>query len=363
MSNCENRKLTIRVAFVGPLPPPINGFSIMCSLMLRRLNLKAAVDVFDRAPVVGRAAKTIVQQIIRALAFAFSCLRSRDCVIYLALSGGHGQALDACYVLVGRLLLRRIFIHHHSFAYIDRSSFLNKCFFVLARTSTHIVLSRGMGLALQKRYALDAKKICVVSNAAFFDSPVADHPSQASSRHLRIGFLSNISVEKGFVEFFEIMRRLRGRGVAIDARIAGPVAPSAQTEFGRLLAESPEVHHIGPLYGGAKTEFYRGLDIFVFPTRYANEAEPLVLHEAMQAGAHVIATDRGAIAEILAYGAGVALPADTIVEGAVERIEGLSRDPASLAIARGLSLQQAIRIRTQSVADLSSLLDMLADAH
>jgi len=50
------------------------------------------------------------------------------------------------------------------------------------------------------------------------------------------------------------------------------------------------------------------VDVLLFPTDYANEAEPLVIHEAIRSGAHVIACERGAIPDILSNGAGLVVP-------------------------------------------------------
>jgi glycosyltransferase involved in cell wall biosynthesis len=47
---------------------------------------------------------------------------------------------------------------------------------------------------------------------------------------------------------------------------------------------------------------------FLFPTKYVNEADPLVIHEALRNGVYVIACERGAIAETLGHGAGLAVP-------------------------------------------------------
>ncbi len=42
--------MTRYVSFVGPLPPPVNGFSSVCAMMLECIRTKMQVDVFDRAP-------------------------------------------------------------------------------------------------------------------------------------------------------------------------------------------------------------------------------------------------------------------------------------------------------------------------
>jgi glycosyltransferase involved in cell wall biosynthesis len=353
--------MTRRAAFVGPLPPPINGFSNMCGRMLDRLRTRMPVDVFDRAPRVGSPGLTTVVQLLKPLHYLGTCIRRRNAILYLALSGGFGQAIDLLYVLISRLFRRPIFIHHHSFAYINANSFLNRCLFAFVRHETHIVLSSAMGAALKDLYGLDAARVKVVSNAAFYDF-VGDEGSVSKdvSAPIQIGFLSNITLEKGIVEFFGILAQLKQGGTEFTARIAGPLAPAAREQFEKLLASSGDVEYVGPIYGSAKDSYYRQLDIFVFPTRYANEAEPLVLYEAMQAGVHAIACDRGAIREMLTNGAGLVFSSDSIVSSAAEHIRKFSRDRTALARAQTLSLQQVQRIRASAVVQLEDLLCCMA---
>jgi len=201
----------------------------------------------------------------------------------------------------------------------------------------------------------------VVSNAAFYELAADQRRSSKTAREpLQIGFLSNIAAEKGFTDFFDILAQLKQRGIAYFAHIAGPVAPDAQDQFSKLLSASENTKYLGPIYGDDKDRFYRLLDLFIFPTRYTNEAEPLVLHEALRAGAHVIACDRGAIAEMLSNGAGLVFSTEALVAAAVRQIEIFSADPASLAAAQEMSLRQAHRIRARSGTDLEQLLRTIA---
>jgi len=294
------------VSFVGPLPPPVNGFSNVCAMMLDRLRTRMPVEVFNRAPKLRARALGILQQLANPAKYLGLCLGRRDVVLYLALSGGRGQLVDLLYVLISKLFRRSIFVHHHSFVYINSPSLLNRCFFALVRNEAHIVLSPNMGASLTQVYGLNPGAIRVVSNAAFYDADDEARAPGNDSAPLQLGFLSNITLEKGIVEFFGILEKLKQHGVAYRAHIAGPLAPDARPAFDKLLEAASDVEYVGPLYGEQKQRFYRQLDVFLFPTNYANEAEPLVIYEAMRQGVHVIACDRGSIAEMLRDGAGLA---------------------------------------------------------
>jgi glycosyltransferase involved in cell wall biosynthesis len=344
------------VAFVGPLPPPVHGFSSVCAMMLELLKSRMPVEVFDRAPKHA-APLRFAQQLIKPLVYLTGCFRRRNAVLYLALSGGRGQIFDLAYVLAGKLFRRHVFIHHHSFAYINSPSWLSKCLLALVRGDTHVVLSRKMGASLTRIYGLKADGIRVVSNASFYDSKENGAAAVAGdAAPINIGFLSNITFDKGFVEFFGVLRQLKRLGVEYRAHIAGPLAPEARTTFDELLHAASDVQYVGPVYGNDKERFYGCLDIFLFPTNYANEAEPLVIHEAMRRGVYVIACDRGAISEMLLNGAGVALAREDLVESAAMQIAKFSRDRRALACARDMSLQQAQRIRISGKTALDGLL-------
>jgi glycosyltransferase involved in cell wall biosynthesis len=344
------------VAFVGPLPPPLNGFSNICAMMLTMLQTNGEVHVFDRAPKYGQP-RQMLTQLFQPVQYLILCARRRDVVLYLALSGGLGQFYDWFYVLASKVLRRPIFLHHHSFAYIYGPTRLNQWFFAWVRNESHIVLSRSMGEALIRLYRLNPERVKAVSNAAFYGSADSVRPAAPNAEPLHLGYLSNITFEKGFVEFFAILDRLRTHGVKYHAHIAGPVLEAARETFENLLVTASDVEYVGPVFGDAKDRFYRQLDVFLFPTKYANEAEPLVVYEAMRQGVYVIACDRGAIAEMLRNGAGLAFARDSMVESAAGQIATFDTDRVLLRSAQQMSAQQAQRIRTSGRTELDTLLN------
>ncbi len=364
------------VAFVGPLPPPLHGFSSVCSMMLLRLQKGGAVEVFDRAPRGHGRASALLQQLRAVLRYTATLRGSPHCVVYLGLSGGLGQAIDALYVVAARMLRRQVYVHHHSYAYLNRPSPISRVVFWLLRDAVHIVLSDGMGAALAQRYRISDGQIRVVSNAAFLGPPpplevaealvvappmTAESPPPGASPPgalppIRIGFLSNITFDKGLVEFFDVLTQLRQRSVAYQATIAGPVAADAQATFDRLLGAAEQVDYVGPVYDEAKSAFYRRLDILLFPTRYANEAEPLVVHEALRCGVYVFACARGAIAELLANGAGTVFDQAGYVTSTAAGIAQLAGDRAQRLRVREQAFTQAQRLQLRAEAELGDLI-------
>jgi glycosyltransferase involved in cell wall biosynthesis len=352
--------MTKQLAFVAPLPPPIHGFSNICGSMLELLRSRSNVSVFNRAPRINGSVVARLRPLANLITYCLWCVTKTNAGLYLGLSGGLGQIVDWPYIIIGKAFRRRIFIHHHSFAYINAPSTLNRFLFSSLREETHIVLSQRMRSELIRIYRLNASKVKVVSNAAFYEAG-AEHPeSVGAGVPIRLGYLSAVSFEKGIAEFFTVLAELKRVGIPYRGYIAGPLAAAMKPEFDKLLAASSDASYLGPIYDDAKDEFYRNLDVLLFPTDYANEAEPLVILEALRSGVHVIACERGAIAEMLAHGAGVVCAKPLFAATAVSQIRKFTDDPASLRCAQRLSLEQARCMHETGVAELGALLDEMA---
>src|SRR5680860_532784 len=99
---------------------------------------------------------------------------------------------------------------------------------------------------------------------------------------------------------------------------------AASDVYKRQLQALKELHsldYVGPQYGADKKTFFDSIDALIFPTRYANEAEPLTIHEAATHGLSVIAYGRGSIPEIVGSDCGLVIdPAETLAPAALAQI-------------------------------------------
>jgi glycosyltransferase involved in cell wall biosynthesis len=111
-----------------------------------------------------------------------------------------------------------------------------------------------------------------------------------------IGFMSNLSAAKGLDEFLALAATLEN--LPFEFHLAGPIADKKYTWIAEGNLPS-NISWMGHLDESGKRDFFSKIDIFVFPTKYQNEAEPLVLYEAMSSGALVISYDVGCIRQML----------------------------------------------------------------
>ena len=93
------------------------------------------------------------------------------------------------------------------------------------------------------------------------------------------------------------------------------------------------------------------------PTKYKNEAEPLVIHEAMSHGVAVIAWDRGCISNIIPKNTGIVIKKDKqYVSDAVNQIIYWINYPEKLKIIKELSFQQFNRQKSMNLAQLNKII-------
>ncbi len=354
-------------AFVAPLPPPVHGFSSISAAMCDLMRSRARLQIFDRTPRGAVPGRALLSQLLKALSYLSVSVSGRTRVLYLALSGGKGQLLDLPFILIARLTRQHVVIHHHSFAYLNAPTWLSRSVFALLGQQTHIVLSQSMAFAMTRRYPVNPERLIVLSNAAFLppawpeDSTRVPETDPGLQGPIRLGFLSNITFAKGFIEFFQVLQELHRAGVGYQAYIAGPVAPEARRSFEQHLANSSGAIYEGALYGDAKDRFFRQIDVLLFPTKYANEADPLVIHEALRSSTYVIACDRGAISDTLANGAGLVLPEAGFAEAAAAHIRGLTEQRSELSERQRLACAQSQRLHAEGVLALNRALAHVLD--
>lgn len=321
-----------KVLFLGPIPPPVHGFSAINAAMLDLLLEKNPTQIFNRAPPINKKnnlpKKTIYSFIcwIKLIFCFFIAATQHPKSLYAGFSGGKGQILDLPFFIIARLFKIPIYIHHHSFAYLNQPSRLTAACMSILKHSHHIVLCQEMAHTLASTYKISKFKINVLSNAAFLpeiDNTRNKRKNPAECGEVKIGFLSNITEEKGIFDFFSVLRRASEIGIPYQAEIAGPVEPSILKRFQDELSQIPNVKHLGPLYGPDKQHFFQTIDLFLFPTRYANEAEPVTLHEALQAGATVVAIQRGCIGGMLPDHCGSAQPSEAFEKISLEKLKEL----------------------------------------
>ncbi len=410
-----------RFAIVGPFPPPRHGVSAV-NESLEIAGKREGIDVrrFDTAPPsLDRSMKVRLKRIGRVARAAVGAWKfgreHRSATVYLSLSGGAGLVYEAVIAAAARLGGAAVAVHHHSFRYIDASYWGMRLLVTAAGPGAlHIGLSVEMGRRLAARYPA-IRRMMALSNAAFVSDEMmrsaipasgageggrdgvaasefrvqrglgagddaagfgdaslkntetagsGDPALQGTGRGLRVGYLANLSREKGMIDVLELARRSQAAGLRADFVVAGPFeSEEVAIEFRCFAIGLNKLDCIGAVMGEAKDAFFRRLDVFIFPTRYRHEAEPLVVLEALCRGVPVIAYGRGTIPQLLANGAGVAVsPEKNFAVEAMRQIGLWTEEREIYHEARAAARRQFEKLHNESVEARRELLRELVGA-
>jgi glycosyltransferase involved in cell wall biosynthesis len=298
---------------------------------------------------------------IKAIGLLFA--RRRKCnVLYHPVDGGAGLIYSVAIAAVAKAVGYSIFIHHHSFAYVDkRLRLMAMLARILTDKGTHIVLCDKMAEGLAVHYPII--RTYEISNVALLrPAPSVTRPSREM---LRVGFLSNLIVEKGLDTSVELLRAAIAEDLPIELHIAGPptdrraleLIETAQRELGG------RIHYAGALYGENKRTFLEGLDVFIFPTRYINEAQPRVVIEALGHGLPTLTINRGCIASDIGCTGGLCLPQEAdFVADALLLLRLWCHDRDLLRAANEAARERAVALHDKASRQLAGFASVIADA-
>lgn len=213
--------------------------------------------------------------------------------LYLVPDAGKGFLFTFCYFLLGFIFCEKIIIHHHTHKYFNKKYFL---FYLMSRLSTkkvfHVFLDISMKLSYENLYS-KRFKFFIFSNIHTNDIGLFSFSTNLKKTKITIGFLSNLSTDKGFdvIEylFINLYNIYQDK---INFKIGGmPVDKESEIRLNNLIFKlGDSLEYCGQVFHEQKFSFYNSVDIFVFPTRFDQEGQPRVIFEALASGCFIIST-------------------------------------------------------------------------
>jgi glycosyltransferase involved in cell wall biosynthesis len=350
---------------IGMFPPPLHGASWVTDAIYTNLHdIGVRVLQIDLSPggspeAWRRRFRRLSKVVNGLIAYGGHAIKAPRGTVYLGLSGGLGQFYELLFILIARISRARLFLHHHSFAYIDQRQIVTSVLFACAgRGATHVTLCSHMKTALKKRYGY-LERVSVVSNATILSA--LSMPPRARREARVIGFLGNIASEKGILEFLQVLERMATQSISIRGLVAGPFsAKSFEREIMSRLSLVPDAEYVGPVYGPSKEAFLERIDVLLFPTKYVNEAEPVTILEALQHGVPVIAWDRGCIRELVSSQEGLLVERTSdFVSAAMTRLLEWNRCPQIFQSCSAAAAEKFRYLQSQYSTHLGELLKSL----
>lgn len=310
-----------RVLMVAPLPPPVHGQSLMSDYLRRSVLLNSRYDCryvnIATARTIAELGRTRPMKLVRyawsycRLLWLLLAFRPDSC--YLSITC-HGPAFlkNAPYVLLCKLFCRRIIIHHHNkgmASCVERPVY-RRLMPMVYRRATVVLLSWRLYPDVER--VVGREQVRIVANGipdvaaprhATANGGQADGSAAGGGYAPRLLFLSNMIESKGVLTLLDACRLLSERGMRFTCRFVGAeTAEIDRRRFAREVAArglAGVASYAGPRYGADKERELDEADVLVFPSRYPNECFPLTLLEAMAHALPIVASDEGAIADIV----------------------------------------------------------------
>ncbi|MBX2831342.1 MAG: glycosyltransferase family 4 protein [Rhodospirillales bacterium] len=291
------------------LPPPMHGAAKMNQhaidalsqdFDLHLIEMRFARDLSDIARVSLRKCAIAIWLLLRLI---WALPGSRAFYICFAPTGG-AYYRDCLYVLIAKMFRVPTILHIHGRGLPTmRPSgwatwFQNRVF----AKQTVILL----GETLRPEVSNLTCDIAVIPNClddtAFSNAPTDDwHPQKP----VQILWLSNLFRAKGIETLIAACALLRDQGTPCELTIAGAAGDMNAEDIEKLLADfalTNTARYIGPVSHAQRKAAFDQTDLFVFPSHYANEAQPLVVLEAMAAGIPVITSNIATLPEFVRDG-------------------------------------------------------------
>ena len=185
------------------------------------------------------------------------------------------------------------------------------------------------------RWGLNPDKVRIVNNTCEINAKTQGRKAKSISvdsctsvaKRINLLFLSNLIETKGYREYLEALELLsKETSVAsaplrgINAVFCGKLTDTCSSEvendaeswiLNKIVSINKSsfvsVEWVKGAYGDEKQILFSAADIFVFPTRYATEAQPIVLIEAMASGCAIITSQAGEIPSMVNDSCAIAL--------------------------------------------------------
>lgn len=299
----------MNLLIIGPFPLPVHGCSLANQVFFDQISKMDNVNtsLIDTNSENVSSSEVGVFSIKKILTF-FKCYKHLSKI----------KKSDVVYTTPGQTFLGIVkYIPFYSFClkfkipyvihvhgnhlgneFESLTGFKKKIFkYYIERASAGIVLSES--LKHNFKGLLSKDKIFVVENFAE-DNLFKNIGSEKTVDKIKILYLSNLMKEKGIVELLTALKKLKDLGINFKADIAGKIEDESKEEIRGYLGNlKGHVTYHGVVHGKTKESLLRESNVFILPTYYKMEGQPIALIEAMATGNIIITTRHAGIPDII----------------------------------------------------------------
>lgn len=301
-----------RILIIGPFPLPTTGVSLANQVVAKYLgnaqeytitSLNTSYSSFDEK--LGRFSFKKMWFYL-SLNLSLHKVLKADIIYITPGQTFFGVLKYTVFIVLASILNKSLVLHIHG-NYLGKQYELlkgpkRKVFHnLMSRTSTGIVLSESLVPNFKPFIAED--KIHILKNFVidelFFEQDIM---KQKNFKTLKIVYLSNLMVEKGILDLLQALEILEQNNINYEAQIAGNIALENEEFILSKLAKLQFTQYIGIVNVSQKVALFKWSNVFVLPTYYTMEGQPISILEAMATGNVILTTNHAGIPDMFKNG-------------------------------------------------------------
>jgi glycosyltransferase involved in cell wall biosynthesis len=306
-----------KLLMIGPFPDPVHGMSIANQMLLNGLTEKGyKIDQINTALLTKiESTKDQKKLSLKKLFIAskhiigelFKILSNDYDIVYI--TPGHsflGFIRYSPYMLLCIIKKTPYFLHSHGgqlgYTYKESGKLKKTALkFFIKNSKGAIVL--GDSLKWMFQGILPSEKVFVCHNGVPKDvlSPKSDIEKKINrnSKPLNLLYLSNLMEEKGILDLLNSLKYMMENGLDFKLKLAGNIEKNLESDIFSLIEENKgSTIYLGIIGGEEKRKLLLESDIFILPTYYPIEGQPISILEAMVNGCAIVTTNQGGIGDI-----------------------------------------------------------------
>lgn len=303
----EKKSSSLRV--IADLPPPVQGIAIVSKWVIQTLK-----DRGESVRVVNTSTREgflyPLNRLLKFLFAFFGVLTARPkSTIYLALSHGPTLFAQTAIVLACRAMRHRVLVHHHTFLPINQPRILQNyfCHKIMRKSVEHIFLSEYMRKEYLRVWNPQGETWVISNHQAAYVRTI-NHGNLPKDLGKGICYSGRLCNEKGFWETAAVTRIILKTYVEMSATFLGPAIDNhISREIESLCEDFPNrFFYVAEYDEIALSTALQYSTYYLFPSRYSNEASPLVVLEAQALGNICLTSDVGSLrSDVIAPGISV----------------------------------------------------------
>ena len=295
----------ISILLIGPFPEPLSGVSIANQVVNEVLSedsqfevdlINTSYSIFDEE--IGKFSFKKAFFYLTLNLNIFKIFKHK--IIYITPGQTfYGILKYGFFIILGSVFRKELIIHVHGNylgkEYQSLKGFKRVLFyFLVSRFTKGIVLSNSLKHNLTP--FLEDKNIFSLPN--FAQDYLYAEDKKLVNDELRIFYLSNLMKEKGIFCLLNALKNLEKNNIIYKAKIAGNIDQKYSKEILNLFTELKNAEYIGVVNGDDKKNLLEWGNVFVLPTFYKMEGQPISILEAMATENLVVTTNHAGIPDI-----------------------------------------------------------------